>query len=98
MASADDILKKWRSKDGIQPLEDPEDVRKVLRHLGFKVREGAKHSIIASHEILNRINDQKFGRGRHLNVPTVSGRKVKKKYIKILISIVDRIEDENETR
>jgi hypothetical protein len=97
MKESADIIKKWRSKDGIQPKEDINDVLKVLRDYGFDIRGGAKHRIVASHKQLNDLNYHSMGIGKELVIPT-QGKKVIKLYIKTLLKYLELLEVDNENR
>ncbi len=100
MTQASDIYQKWISKDGIQPEEDIEDVEKILRHFGFRLRAGTKHKFVITHDKFKEMDWPSTGMGlrREYVIPTKKGRKVIKRYIKTIlryIELLNRGKDEN---
>lgn len=55
-----------------------EDVRKILELLGYEERRGGKHVSIFRHPS-----------GKMLTVPTVSGRKVKRIYVRLVARLLE---------
>jgi predicted RNA binding protein YcfA (HicA-like mRNA interferase family) len=54
-----------------------EDARKILEFLGYEERRGGKHACIFRHP-----------NGDMQTVPTVSGRKVKRTYVKKIVKLL----------
>ncbi len=98
MTQPSDIYQKWISKDGIQPEEDIDDVKKVLISFGFTVKPGKKHKYKITHEKLNKTDLALAGLRNEFVIPTKKGRWVVKPYIKAIlryIKLLDRGADEN---
>jgi predicted RNA binding protein YcfA (HicA-like mRNA interferase family) len=97
MTKVTDIVDRWKN-NGIHPLEDPQDVVRVLKEYGFKIEQGGKgsHLFIISHGKLKGLRYQEMGIGEEYTIPVASGRKIKKPYIKNLLKYIELLEAQDE--
>jgi len=85
---ADRLLRDWKSGN-IHPEERWEEVKTLLRQLGFEYKLHKSSHAKISHKKLESIDHPHLDINHGFTIPVKSGRKVKKIYIKKLLKILE---------